>query len=344
MTFLAIYLSEAEEVSHNTTIDYDLLTANGVKAAFVESTRGNVYINPCLDAQVKAAKDHGWRVILSHTLNPGFYEHAYPCEEIKEAHYFWNVAKNYPFDALEVNFSQELDYTEGLTSPNKLARRVQFVYDELQSWTAIPDPKPKVMTYTSKSFVENFAPQLLRQKWFAHHPLHIAHWLMNSITDSSRITWEDLRSDLFPRGLPLLPPDHTSYVFWQFTGEKFMLPGLNAPARLSLFNGSWDALADWCGKSHTAEPGGVFELQLPKTCPKCPEVPTNSVKMQVIRSDVWAHNSPNFDISSRVEVLAIGSEFIADASTLNYQLIKQYGKEIYVSARYLEETQDDSGN
>jgi hypothetical protein len=60
------------------------------------------------------------------------------------------------------------------------------------------------------------------------------------------ITWEELVANhLPPHTGPTVPPSNTKWTLWQWTGEKYFLPGMITLIDLSYFNGTKEEFYQW---------------------------------------------------------------------------------------------------
>jgi lysozyme len=112
----------------------------------------------------------------------------------------------------------------------KLVRSVSLRYD-------LP-----VMVYTRTSFIKDRAPQMLG--WVTNFPLWLAAWPY--ARGKVKVTWEELRGKWLPKSSPTLPKGAEHYTFWQWSGDKFILPGLyGSTVDLNWFNGNQDEYYSW---------------------------------------------------------------------------------------------------
>jgi hypothetical protein len=237
--------------------DYDLLSKNGVRCAFIRSSQGNTYTSPAFREQFAQAKKQGWLVCLSHLLDPDA-----TCTGIKEAHYFYNQVKALDYDWLEINFSKYWD-RYGVVAKTKLDDRMCTAQIELAAMQSKP-----VDIYTSKNFIDKYSPRSSGQTRLRKMPLHLAYWHYKA--DEVKMEWNNLWSPCwFPNWSPPVPTNSPGYSFFNFTGEKFILPGLYKPANLSIWNSTWNMLQRWCGRVYTDEPHGEFKVTLPVICNDC---------------------------------------------------------------------------
>ena len=82
---------------------------------------------------------------------------------------------------------------------------------------------PKAGVYTSKSFIEEWAPEM--DLWVGKYPTWVAHYGRQS-KKKVMIEWPDLKQNWLPDYEIRVPKGSTKVVGHQFTGDKFMLPGV----------------------------------------------------------------------------------------------------------------------
>lgn len=107
-------------------------------------------------------------------------------------------------------------------------------------------PGKKVVVYTRKTFVEDWAPQMAAPLggWMDGYGLWLA-WYPYTRT-KVECGWGEFKS----RWLPKLEGPSTftpgKWDIWQFTGDKFKLPGIGT-ADVNWFNGDEGRLREWAG-------------------------------------------------------------------------------------------------
>ena len=80
----------------------------------------------------------------------------------------------------------------------------------------------KTMIYTRASFVKEYAPTM--QVWLKDWDLWLAHYPYRPGRVS--VSWEGLKAANLPSiPGPSIPPNCREWKFWQFSGDKFVLPG-----------------------------------------------------------------------------------------------------------------------
>jgi len=138
----------------------------------------------------------------------------------------------------------DLEVVKSGYPPQVYANEVQIFIDLCRkNWnTAI---------YTAQWFLSYLStwPQL--EYWWAQYPFQF-------YPDSTQYwTWQRVRDEMAARGNPY--PSNSSYVpgelrFWQFSGDRLIVPGSTRPMDLSLFYGSYQELSNWIGDSSVEPP------------------------------------------------------------------------------------------
>ncbi len=93
---------------------------------------------------------------------------------------------------------------------------------------------PVTVLYTSRSFVLSYAPAMTRWITANQTPLWLAQYPYSRTPVTT--TWEEL-----PIYYPILSGPRAltdNWMFWQFSGDKFRLPGVKGPIDLNFFNGT----------------------------------------------------------------------------------------------------------
>ena len=100
-----------------------------------------------------------------------------------------------------------------------------------------------VLIYTRASFVSEYAAPM--NDWLPEWPLWMAHYPYSYRKE--QLTWAKLKREFAPAiRAPWLPKNCQDWKFWQFSGDKFCLPGVNnSPLDLNFFNGSLQDLQSW---------------------------------------------------------------------------------------------------
>ncbi len=77
----------------------------------------------------------------------------------------------------------------------------------------------------------------------------MAHWRYREedlYSGRQTISWDELISDhLPPYAGPTVPASNTDWTLWQWTGEKYLLPGITTAIDLNFYNGSKEEFYQW---------------------------------------------------------------------------------------------------
>ncbi len=119
----------------------------------------------------------------------------------------------------------------------QISERAHALAELAHDWCQKP-----VVIYTRASFVAEYAPQAA--SWLGNWPLWLAFYPYASGRVS--VNWQTLKTHYLPPvAQPPLPAGCNDWHFWQFSGDKFMLPGCQTPLDLNFYNGSRQELYAW---------------------------------------------------------------------------------------------------
>lgn len=113
------------------------------------------------------------------------------------------------------------------------------------------------LVYTRASFVQSWAPEM--SGWIGDWDLWLAMYPYSKVKVTT--SWEEFRGKWLPKlEGPKLPPGGRSWRLWQFSGDKFSLPGTGGVIDLNWFNGGEEELGKWlamdsAGAVPVEEPG-----------------------------------------------------------------------------------------
>jgi len=186
-----------------------------------------------------------------------------------QAQYFLDAIAQLPVSFLAVDVEQEwADWNEWrrlrrgeisrltqFIKPDRISASALAVVEYLRSKTTKP-----VLIYTRCTFVMEYAAPMLR--WIGNWPVWLAQYPFANGEEA--ISWDELKrrignfdGPIFPRGWSV----SSGWKFWQFTGDRFVLPGMGGNrADVNLFNGSADDLRAF-----------IAAAELPKPPPEHPD-------------------------------------------------------------------------
>ena len=222
-------------------VDWDLLAAAGVRFMIAKASQGSASRDSTLARHLSGAHTVGMLTGVYHWCDPTL-------NTQRQVDNFCLAVADQAFDFAAVDVEQYWNsWSEwlggkvtGLVSPKQISAAALTVAQGIRQACAKP-----VLIYTRTSFVNDYARPML--DWLGDWPL----WLALYPYPSGRIqtTWETLQVDMLPtqKG-PVLPKGCRDWTFWQFSGDRFMLPGCSTPLDLNLFNGTLADLEEWCGR------------------------------------------------------------------------------------------------
>jgi len=212
-------------------VDWALLKSKGVEFVIIKATQGNYAVDSMLKTHVAGAKKAGMIIGLYHWADP-------LVDATSQAKYFLNAIAGLSYHMVAVDVEQFwADWQEWSSGnikkyiqPDVISTNARTILKYWQNNLSVPR-----VVYTRASFIHGFARPMLT--WVGGLPLWLAHYPYN--TKRVRTTWEVFKSDYKPDiPGPSLPTGCTKWTFWQFTGDKFYLPGVDTPLDVNYFNGS----------------------------------------------------------------------------------------------------------
>lgn len=240
------------DVSHwQPCVDWALLARHGVSFSFIKAAQGSYGRDPSTLAHFKAAKAAGLLCGLYHWCDPNHQPSA-QLENLKHA------IGEIEFAMLAIDVEQYWqDWAEWrqkavkqILPGKQISERALALAEMARDYCGKP-----VLIYTRASFVQYHAPQMTA--WLKNWPLWLAHYPYARGRVS--LNWQTLKSQYKPVvQAPALPEGCTGWDFWQFSGDKFVLPGCQTPLDLNFFQGSRRDLHDWL---RTPMPAQVLPLE-----------------------------------------------------------------------------------
>jgi GH25 family lysozyme M1 (1,4-beta-N-acetylmuramidase) len=229
-------------------IDWELLREKGILFAIIKATQGDYRTDPLFRKKVAGALNSGLMVGLYHWVDP-------LRSAQKQADYFLQQTEgvNYHFAATDI----EQEWSDWSEWPNQITKFLspQLISDVGKDVTSRirSGSGRNTLVYTRVSFMVDYARPML--EWVKNWPLWLAAWPYRSGRISC--SWEFFKANYLPIvQAPQLPAGSSTWYMWQFSGDKFVLPGLGGmPVDLDYFNGSEEALRTL---------GGIKEQQQPE--------------------------------------------------------------------------------
>lgn len=229
------------DLSHwQAALQWDPLVRAGVRFAIIKASQGSYGRDLSCGAHLRNAGQAGMICGIYHWFDPACSAQS-QLTNLKAA----VEGREFAFLALDVEqYWQNWEMSKRALKENHFSaalisrRSLEMAQLVRETWQ-----KP-VLIYTRASFVHDYALDM--QTWLRHWPLWVAHYPYPSGRVS--LSWETLKTHYSPTiRNPLIPPGGKNWHFWQFSGDKFVLPGINAPLDLNFFHGSLQDLQVWCG-------------------------------------------------------------------------------------------------
>lgn len=234
-------------------IDWALLKAKGVDYAILKYTQGNYFTDPKLQSHYVGARSAGMIVGAYHWVDPSSKQKA-----SRQVTWFKKAFDQFPADFICLDIEQYWEYwteyyahTVSTIIPGE---RISGLSHEM-AYTLRKDYSPtQVVVYTNPWFPMSYSRAMFGWMgqcglWYANYPLPRIPVI--------KTTWEDLKKyypkeDItFPKGYPVELKD---WRLWQWSGDKFILPGVDTRVDLNFYDGSVGQMILWCGGTFTPTP------------------------------------------------------------------------------------------
>lgn len=220
------------------TVDWKTLRAAGVSFAVIKASQGVTVSDALLRAHFEGAQQAGMVTGVYHWVDPTLPPGA-------QVEHFLKTCQGLDFDFAAVDVEQHWqswqEWARNQIVQRVAPERISSTAREVAAAVRAATDK-QVLVYTRTSFVQEYA--LPMQVWLPEWPV----WLAYYPYPAGRVwtTWEKLISSHLPRiPGPKLIPGCSRWHFWQFSGDKFVLPGAAVPLDLNFFNGDEAELRSW---------------------------------------------------------------------------------------------------
>ena len=242
-TFSKPVFTHGIDVSHyDENVDWPLLKQNGVAFAVAKLSQGDYWKDPLAETHLKGASQAG--------LIPGLYHWCDPIQpDDSQTAYLLACAQDLPyrFVCLDVeqywsdwaNWPKPAKVKKGRKkkpagnlSPERISQNSRRIAVSLKE--QLPPGMP-VVIYTRTSFITEYARPML--SWLPQYPLWLAQYPLLRGTPSS-INWSDLNGLLSTSFRPTLPTGCSGWTIWQWSGDRFRLPGISSHPDLNVFSGN----------------------------------------------------------------------------------------------------------
>ncbi len=228
-------------------VDWSLLKSNGVEFVFIKATQGNYMTDQMMVKHVEGANKAGMIIGLYHWCDPTVNAEA-------QALYFLNAISGLPYKMISADVEQQWgdwkEWSNGrvtkILSPTVISQNAKTVLETWAKRTRVP-----TVVYSRASFINTYAKpaQILACQNI------LFGWRIILIKRRTiRTTWQNFTTSYKPSiAAPALPTGSTKWTFWQFTGDKFILPGCESLLDINYFNGELAELkrfAVWIQQHH----------------------------------------------------------------------------------------------
>lgn len=250
----------------NPNIDWKLLWEGGVRFAIVKLTQGTSSVTNLAEDHIKKARDVGMVVAGYHWNDPML-------DDNKQIDFFASQLEKHNIELGFVDVEQYWqDWTEfyamlrGDGTITKFISSTRISQSAYNMMTGLRNRGFNSQIYTRWSFIDARSPVMKlwippEESWYAHYPY---------ATGKVSISWDDIKLGgiWYPRIPQPTLPSGVKWKMWQFSGDKFVLPGTGGiPIDLNYFNGDENELSKYFGTSEIIQPEPI-----PPTEPEEPPV------------------------------------------------------------------------
>lgn len=237
----------------NPGLDWEKLAAGGVKFAVVKLTQATYSVTNLAEDHITQARKRGILVAGYHWSDPLY-------NDQMQADFFYKYLDLYDLKAGYVDAEQYwADWSEFYArSVTKFLDPYRISNNAFNVMTALKKKNINAAPYTRRSFIDDRAKPMWgwikpERSWYAQYPyargVIYADW--NDFKPGGRY-WPVISQ-------PWLP-DETRWDLWQFSGDKFILPGTgDRPIDLNFFPGTEEELAQWMGGINLPDPEPIEE-------------------------------------------------------------------------------------
>lgn len=229
----------------NKKMDYALLKDSGVQGIIIKAG-GSGGTDPMLRVHHANARAAGMAV--------GFYYWVDPLRDGRtQAHHLLDLADELGPDFLAGDVEQwwaDWELWRRFTLhkipledvPRLSAQQINRVAKDF--FTMIKPSQRTILFYSSTSFVAERSPLL--KEWAFDYPLWIAQYpRTGGSLAAATLSWDELKEKFLPSGGPRIPAGWPRPLFWQWSGDRFTLPGHQGEVDLNWFLG--EDFFQWAG-------------------------------------------------------------------------------------------------
>ncbi len=229
------------DVSHwQTSIDWTVLKQNGVEFAIIKASQGDYYLDASCKKHVQGAQEAGMLTGLYHWCDPIVKSDAQCVAFLKASR---DLAFNFVALDVEQHWADWGEWKKGkikkTLSPTMISNNVREIAMYLKEKLGKP-----VIIYTRTSFINQYAKPALA--WLNQFPLWLAYYPYKQTR--VKTDWDTFKDSYKPTiKSPTLPKGCENWLIWQFTGDKFVLPGVTTALDINYYNGTIDEMKAWAG-------------------------------------------------------------------------------------------------
>jgi GH25 family lysozyme M1 (1,4-beta-N-acetylmuramidase) len=231
------------------SVDWATLHSKGIEFAIVKATQGSYLRDRLLTNHLAGANSAGLLTGAYHWLDP-------LSKDNEQADFFLKSISGLPVSFLVIDLEQywadwqewSLHNIHQTLDSERISNSARAVAERLKAQSALP-----VVIYSRASFIEQYAQPA--NAWLPNYPL----WMAQYPYGATRVkcSWEEFLSTRLPKiAGPLLPPGCNQWRIWQFSGDKFILPGCDGTLDLDYFDGTLNDLRNFCVSSQQADMPG----------------------------------------------------------------------------------------
>lgn len=224
-------------------VNWSDLKQNGVEFAIVKVSQGNYNHDPLAETHLRGAHTAGLITGIYHWCDPlcedsSQVEQLLKCSQGLPYHFicldveqFWADWSTWPHITVKAGGSRRKKKKPLYLSAERISQNAHRMAEQLR----LAKPSTQVVIYTRTSFVLEHARPMLT--WLGEYPLWLAQYPYLRGTPND-INWSDLNTLLATSFRPSLSPGIKAWHFWQWSGDRFRLPGISSHPDLNVFNGS----------------------------------------------------------------------------------------------------------
>jgi GH25 family lysozyme M1 (1,4-beta-N-acetylmuramidase) len=244
------------DISHwdSDKLDFKLMKSLGVEYCICKASQGNYYKDSKFIKFATAASTAGMLVGAYLYVDPDI-------DGTTQGNYFLDFTKPYRdlFSFAAMDIEELVDDSGGFFSSAEISNCTRDA-----AYTVQKQFKTPVAIYSRYYYIRDNAPDML--SWLKNYPIWLAQWPYKT-APVTNTTWNQFLpgGQFEPSSKGLLIPScypPNGWDFWQFTGDKFRLPGTdNSQMDVNFFNGTLDQLYAKYSKSPVISPPSVLTLE-----------------------------------------------------------------------------------